>query len=124
MENKEELLKRFKTTLDILMPTFEYVDMLHDEERDFCEQAFHEISPCYIFMYSIVVGGKLPDAYSTIDAQLEMFDKIKFLAGISAVEYRRLRTVKDNLDQYQLGFYALLETLLLMYRAYMHGIEK
>lgn len=122
MDNKDELLARFKTTLDILKPTFAYVDSLDDLERDFCEQTFFELSPCYLYMYSIVVDKKIPAAYQEVEAQYEMFEKIKFVASISAIEYKRLRAKLDSLDTYQKGFYALLETFLLLYYAYNKGL--
>jgi len=124
LTNPTELIDRFNKTLDILIPTLNYVDTLDEAERDFCEETFYQIAPCYLFMYSVVVKDKLPDAYQKTEAQLEIFEQIKLVAQISAATYKSMRSTIDNADQYKKGFYALLETYLLLYYAYLNGLPK
>ena len=123
LQDVPALLERFKTTLEVIIPTFNYVDALDDSERDYCEETFYQISPCYMYMYSVVIDKKIPDAYNTNNAQFEMFDQIKLMAQISAATYKKMRLTIDDANEHTLGFYALLETFLLMYYAYINGLS-
>ena len=119
--NPEELLERFNKTKDIILPTFHYVSSLDDNERDFCEETFNQIAPCYLFMYSVVVNKKVPSSYISIDAQEEMYKQLKEISGISAAAYKIMQSSKNKDDEYTKEFIELLETFLLMYYLYHTG---
>jgi len=124
LQNIPVLKERFTKTLDILVPTLNYVDSLDEYERDYCEETFYQIAPCYLYMYSIVMEDKIPAAYSKIDAQLEMYEQLKVIASVSAATYKKMRNEMDGADEYKQGFFALLETFLLLYYAYINGLPK
>lgn len=114
-QNKEEFLERLNKTKDILIPTFNYVSQLDETERDFCEETFYQLSPTFLYMYSIVVNQEVPNGYMEESAQLKMSEDLKMLAGINAVELKRMKPKIETLSEYEKGFYALLETWMLLY---------
>ena len=121
MQNREILVSRLSKVKDILIPTFNYVCSLDESERDYCEQTFFELSPCFLYLYAVKVNGKIPDAYAKPQAREDMNKQLTLIAGVTAGAYKK--ACKCEKDQYAEGFIALLESFLLLYYAYTNDIE-